>query len=77
LAFIILSFSNLQEYLVLCVVHAPPCFLHGLKNYSKCAFLGTLFVDPVLGLLVPILFLVKAFLTDGALTFSWGYIGAQ
>jgi hypothetical protein len=47
------SFSNLQQSQVLCVVCAPPCFLHSLQCFSKRTFLETQTVELVPGCFFP------------------------
>jgi hypothetical protein len=69
-AFTVPSFLYLQQSLVLCVVCMPPCFLHRLQCLSKRTFLGTCFLAPVLGCLVPVLFFQEALLPDEVLAFS-------
>jgi hypothetical protein len=36
------SFSKQRQSRVLCVVYAPPCFLHRLQCFLVCTFFGTL-----------------------------------
>jgi hypothetical protein len=55
LDFSVLSFSYLQQSLVLCVGYMPPCFLQRLQCFLVRAFLGTLAVDLVPGFLFPFL----------------------
>ncbi len=64
------SFSNLQQSWVLCMVYAPPCFLHRLLCFSKQTFLGTLAVDLVSGCYLSFLPLWEAFLEDSGFAFS-------
>ncbi len=64
------SFLYLQQSFVLYVVYAPPWFLQRLQCFLMWAFLGTLVVDLVLGLLFPFLSLLEAFLLDCALDLS-------
>ncbi len=45
MGFSVPSFSDLQQSLVLCVVHAAPCFLQRSYCFLVWAFLGTLPVE--------------------------------
>jgi hypothetical protein len=64
------SFSYLWQSIVLCVVCVPPCFLQRLQCFLVQAFLATLAVHSVLGLLFSFLPLLEAFLLDCVLDFS-------
>jgi hypothetical protein len=63
------SFLNLRQSRVLCMVYAPPCFLHRLQFFSKQTFLGTLAVKSVPGRFFPFLPLWENFLEDSGLPF--------
>jgi hypothetical protein len=66
LDFSFLSFLNLQQSQVLCVVYAPPCFLHRSQCFSKQTFLETLAVDSLPGGFFPFLPLWEAFSEDSS-----------
>ncbi len=69
--FSIPSFSYLRQSLVLSVVYVPPGFLQSLQCFLVQAFLGTLPMYMVPGLLFPFSPLWKTFLLDCALNLSW------
>ncbi len=62
-------FPYLQQSLVLCMVYAPPCFLHRLQCFSKLTFLGTLAVELVPGRFFPFSPFLEDFLEDSGLPF--------
>ncbi len=68
LDFSFLSFSNLQQSRVLCMVYASPCFLHRLQCFSKWTFLGNLVVELVPGRFFPFSPLLEDFLDNSDLS---------
>jgi hypothetical protein len=60
LDFSVPSFSKRRQSRVLCVVYAPPCFLHRSQCYLVRTFFGTLGLS-VPGCLIPFFSLCEAF----------------
>ncbi len=69
LDFSIPSFSKRQQLRVLCVVYAPPCFMHRSQCFSVRTFFGTLGLS-VPGCYIPFFLLCKGFALQEGLDFS-------
>jgi hypothetical protein len=75
LDFSVPSFSKQWQSGVLCVVYAPPCFLHRSQCFSVSTFFGTLGLS-VPGRFVPFFSLCEGFLSQEGLDLSdlsWPY----
>ena len=69
-AFSVPSFSKRRQSRVLCVVYAPPCFLHRSQFLSVRTFFGTLGLS-VPGRFVPFFSLPEGFLSREALDLAF------